>query len=466
MKKRFLFFLCYLSYLSNAFSQSEKFDIATFIPPKGWQRLDSAGVLAFHDYRARDGQTSFCQIVLFPSWQSKNSPSKNFQQEWKNRVTRPTSSNAKPAIQTEVTPDGWTVVTGAANLSVSGMSYACILATISGFNKAMSIMVNTAGNDYGAQVEQFFNSLELSSNAEVINKSPVNGGAGSGVVGISISDYEFTAPENWQIQNNGDHIQIQSMESGCLIQMLEPQPSSGNLEEDAMAVFNMMYPAANWRYTQEGEKKYVLLRGYLTSGLRYAMMEAPMNTTAADGKYHTEDGAALVIHVESQIVIVSVRHSSLVSHWDCANKYNSWRRFFNSFDVKGVPRPNYSGPEPAKRIVGVWKLLNSGMSLGEYVFAANGNYQFTGAVGTSSTTSGYYYDYLHLTTYAFEGDGSYSFDGNKLITQRRKGADPEQKQFRFEEANYGGTGWKDRINLLSDSTLGSPNEVCYEKVQK
>src|SRR5690606_19658104 len=138
----------------------------------------------------------------------------------------------------------------------------------------------------------------------------------------------------WQVTNKGSHIFVQSPESGCQILMFEPQPSSGNLDDDAMAVFAMMYPAPNWRYTYEDERKYVLSRGYLAKGLRYAMVEAPMNATTTDGQYHTEDGAALVMQAGNQVIILSVRHSSLMSHWDCKNKYARWARFFNSLDVK------------------------------------------------------------------------------------------------------------------------------------
>lgn len=286
-------------------------------------------------------------------------------------------------------------------------------------------------------------------------------------VDFSITDYEFTPPQGWQVVNRGNHIFMQSPESGCQILLLEPQQSSGNLEDDAMAVFNMMYPAASWRYTHEDERKYTLSRGHLARGLRYVMVEAAMNATAADGTYHTEDGAALVIQAENWIVIAAVRHSSLLSHWDCKNRYDKWSQFFNSLDVKSVTHPKNSGLEPEKRIVGVWKLTGSGVASGEYVFAANGNFQLNGAVGGSTTTSDTYYEYIHITTYAFEGDGNYSFEGDKLILKRRSNLLPEQRKFRFEEVNHGGTGWKDRVYLLShDPTTGELNEVCYEKQLK
>jgi hypothetical protein len=284
---------------------------------------------------------------------------------------------------------------------------------------------------------------------------------------ISISNYEFIVPEGWQVMNKEGHVFIQSQASGCQILILEPQASSGDLEADAIAVFDMMYPTANWRYTYQDERKYALARGYLPKGLRFSMMEASMNATTTDGQYHTEDGVALVIQAGDQIVIISIRHSSLLSHWDCKNKYTVWPRFFNSLDVQSVPRPMHSEFEPEKRLIGVWKLASGGVASGEYVFAANGNFKQTGGVGTSTTTSDDYYQYIHIKSYAFEGDGSYSLDGEKLILKRRAESIPEQRQFRLEEVNHSGTGWTDRIYLLShDSSIGGPSEVCYEKMPK
>src|SRR5688572_11351113 len=114
LMKKISIFLLTMFMMSSVYPQTEKFDIASFIPPPGWQRLDSNGVLAFHDERTANGQTSFGQIVLFPSRVSNSTPAKNFEQEWNERVTRTTGAKTKPVTQTEKTPDGWTVVTGTA----------------------------------------------------------------------------------------------------------------------------------------------------------------------------------------------------------------------------------------------------------------------------------------------------------------------------------------------------------------
>ncbi len=463
MRKTFAFILATVT-AAQICAQQEKFDIATFIAPSGWQRLDSNGVLAFHDEKNVNGRTSFGQIVMFPSWVSKNAPEKNFQQEWDYRVVKTTGNKIKPTSKTETTPEGWTVVTGMANLATNGMTYSCILVTASGFDKVMSVMVNVAGGDHASAIEKFFNDLNLDDKAIVTatqqNKNPMtNQTPATGT--ISMNDYEFITPAGWQLQKNKDEIRIQNMNSGCLIQVLSSQPSSGNLEQEANAVFDMMYKG--WQYQETGRQQYDLSKGFLPKGLEYCMKEASMSMTGADGRYNLEEGVAVVIKNGTQSIIIAVRHNSaMLGHDDCWKKYETWRRFFNSFTVKNATMSKQP-EESAKRIVGVWKISGHGVVAGEYVFAANGNYQLGGAVGSSTTTTDYNYEYLHLTSYAFQGEGSYSITGNQL-TLKKRGSNPEQFPIRFEKVNHGGSGWTDRFYILKKSADDREvYEVRYEK---
>jgi hypothetical protein len=226
-----------------------------------------------------------------------------------------------------------------------------------------------------------------------------------------------------------------------------------------------MYPGWNYRFT--GDKKYDVLKGYTLQGLEYCVMTASMNKLSADGARFDgyEDGSAMVIKSGNTVAIISIRHNtSMMAHNDCVNKYETCARFFNSFAIKNATIPKKTEEASSKRIIGVWKLNAQGAVSGEYVFAANGNYQLVGAIGTSSTSTDYRYEYLHLTSYAFQGDGSYSINGNQLKLKRRGDKEPELQSIRFEKVNHGGTGWKERVYMLKVSTVdGKEYEVCYEK---
>jgi hypothetical protein len=249
------------------------------------------------------------------------------------------------------------------------------------------------------------------------------------------------------------------MESGCLILILEPQQSSGDLEQDARAVFEMMY--RGWNYQKSGEQRDTLSKGHTPQGLEYCRTEAAMSTTTADGRYHLEEGVALAIKAGAQIVIVGARHNSSMFAHDRCRKYDGWPRFFASVTVNHATPPAHMDEDAATRIIGRWA-MSEGSASGEYVFAANGHYQFTGALGSSYTTSGHDYEILHTTTSAFQGDGSYSVSGTRLTMRRRADGNPEQVSLRFEKVNRGGLGWKDRLYLLKNAADGD-YEVAYEK---
>ncbi|MGK2861355.1 MAG: hypothetical protein ACSLE0_05440, partial [Chitinophagaceae bacterium] len=246
--------------------------------------------------------------------------------------------------------------------------------------------------------------------------------------------------------------------------ILEPQPSSGNLEQDANAVFELMYNG--WSYQNTGDKKFTLAKGILPKGQEYFMKEATMAGTGADGWYNLEEGVAMVAKAVENIVIISVRHNStMLGHDDCYKNYNTWRRFLNSFAVKNAAYSSSYEEDASKRMVGWWKVDDSGVVSGDYVFAANGNYKYGGSIGSSTSTSDMYYVYIHNTAYAFEGDGRYSITKNQLSLMPRGSNNVQAVKFRFEKVNHGGTGWRDRIYLLKKDAYGE-NESLYEKQEK
>jgi hypothetical protein len=137
--------LILLSSYADSVCQTESFDIATLVAPKGWQRLASNDALVFQDYRpTENGRTEFCQILIFPSRTSKRQPIENFHDEWIERVAKSTGTTAIPQAQTEKTPEGWTVVTSITNIIRQDATYTCILVSVSGFDRVMTVLVNLA----------------------------------------------------------------------------------------------------------------------------------------------------------------------------------------------------------------------------------------------------------------------------------------------------------------------------------
>ena len=459
--KKILIHLIAFFLVGTASAQKEKFDIASFIPPKGWQRIDSNGVVAFFDTKTAKGQSTFCQLFLYPSRASTGKASTDFENEWNHLVVRPTGFKGKPT--TEIgKADGWEVTTGYSNISQGGITFTCMLVTATGFGREMSVLVNVAGQDYMTQVQHFLNDFDLDSKAATSLKDAKPNMTKSSA---GLNDYRFDSPERWFTYPNKDYILLSSTQSaawGCVLNIWPSQPSSGNLEKDARNIYNLMYPG--WQYRLTGEKKEDVSSGYTLQGLEYCMIEAGMQKQRPDGYYYDyEDGQALVINLGNQIAVITGRHNRGEVTCFCKHQYEYWRKFFNSFTVNHVS-PQKPTEDFSKRIVGTWEAMG-GSALTKYIFAANGRYQFIGAYSTTSRISR---DMIEMRTSGFTGDGAYSIAGNKLTTiSDREKNKPDVVQCRFEKVNHGGSGWKDRLYILDKSEMdGKLYEVCYEKENK
>lgn len=282
---------------------------------------------------------------------------------------------------------------------------------------------------------------------------------------VTLRGYQFIPPHQWQVMNMPDHILLTQSpdQQGCTIQILPLQSLPVDLESYAKALFETMY--RDWNYSKTGEQQYLLAKGLLPSGHEYFMMEADMSVTDPNGRYLTEGGVALAVKAGDQVAIVAVRHRSLLAHSDCLGKYETWRRFFNSFAIKDVPPGMSRGGNATERIVGVWAQAEHGVASAEYAFSANGRYAFSGALGSSWTTNDANHQYLHVRTHSFQGDGRYEIAGDRLTLTKHRGGTVERAQFRFDQVNHGGMGWKDRLRLLMQDGVGQ-FEARYEKKQK
>src|SRR5687767_4610971 len=207
MKKIFLFvaIIC----VNESFAQKEKFDMASFIPPSGWHRLDTNGMLAFIYARSATDLSDMCQIYLYPGGLSTGNADNDFKNEWKNRVVNPMRINTKPKTEKKKTADGWNIISGSVNSLEGGINYNCRLVTASGFGKTMSVLVIMTGN-YNSTVNQFFKDMSYDKNAIVTTQPGVASAHNQTNINavVALNDYVFTVPDKWFVQRNNDFIQL------------------------------------------------------------------------------------------------------------------------------------------------------------------------------------------------------------------------------------------------------------------
>jgi hypothetical protein len=450
MKKILMLTFSYLMLTTMLSAQTEKFDIASFTAPPGWQRVDSNGVLLFQDAKTDNNQLRFCQIFLYPSRAAGSNKNKDFDDAWNSLVASVTGSKKKPKTNTEKTPDGWTAITGAGNMNVKGIDYTAMVTSVSGFGKVMNILVNVAGEEYVATVDNFFRHLEFDKNA-VSNIKNSNGG--------SFDDYSYIVPEKWISKRENGYMHLIHEENGkygCYITLFNPEAGSGNMENDARNYFNALYKG--WQLVNVGRD--ILTKGYTLQSVEYCMMQGSMTRPRGE-QYDYEEGAVAVLKLGNKLGVVTIRHESTGLYCQCKKEYNTWARFLNSFTMQGFT----PAPPPQKissMIVGSWMLMQSA-TLNNYVFAANGRYQIFNGYG----------DYVKIDagtiasrSTIFKGNGKYSISGNTVTLIPDATSQPQALRVRFEQVNVSGKGWTDRIYIFNPKPVAAgmkPYESCYER---
>src|ERR1700744_4038577 len=131
-----------LGLAQSGFGQTETFDIATFVLPRGWSQTQSNGILIVQDHRTVQGRVQFCQIYLFPSQLSNASATANFQAEWDAKVARKFGLASRITPQPTISPNGWTSLTDRADVVNQGVPLRVLLLTATGFGRYVSVIVS------------------------------------------------------------------------------------------------------------------------------------------------------------------------------------------------------------------------------------------------------------------------------------------------------------------------------------
>ena len=116
---------------------SETFDIATFQPPKGWQRQASENAIQF----STSNNADYCLITLYKSIPGLVNPKENFDAAWQMIVKEAVSVSTAPQMASPVDEDGWKVLSGFAPFEKDGNNGIAMLVTASGFGKMVNILV-------------------------------------------------------------------------------------------------------------------------------------------------------------------------------------------------------------------------------------------------------------------------------------------------------------------------------------
>jgi hypothetical protein len=450
-----------------AFGQTQTFDIATFVSPRGWSQTQSNGILIVQDHRTVQGRVQFCQIYLFPSQPSSASATANFQAEWDAKVARKFGLASRIAPQPTTSPNGWTSLTDRADVVNQGVPLRVLLLTATGFGRYVSVIVSVSPNSYQAELMDFFKNLDLRAPAA----GPVSPSSGPGTdessggsnrstgssANASLASYVYVTPPSWSQQQSRDRILLTSpMYSNgeaCQLAMFPWRSSSQPLTNEAIGTFRAVFQTDP--LTTYPSPPPTIAKGTSPQGWEYVTIRKLVG--GQEGEARTKGAILLVARVDGQVAtIAGTSKDFMVSNCFGLLRGDLWPKFFSTLQFKNAPP---SGPEHTaiqQRLAGRWITATGSAGL-QYTFDANGRYADT--VATQYRTPISSNEVLQTTT-AFFGNGGYSFDGNMLLLKR-----DDNKRFAFlfrleQVSKDSGRTWADELCLME---TGSTGEVCYRK---
>ena len=183
MKTTLTFILFLMSF--GSFAQKETYELVTYTLPTGWKKEVKQN--AYTSYTTTNSQkNSYCQIFIMLSTASKGGIEQDFESEWQNLIVKNYGVNESPNVTEPTSENGWTAKGGVANFKFNNGSSIAMLTTMSGYNKAISIVAVTNSQDYMAAIQQFLESVEMKKIASNIEVNQTN------VITSVNSKYAFT----------------------------------------------------------------------------------------------------------------------------------------------------------------------------------------------------------------------------------------------------------------------------------
>lgn len=158
--KNVVLLLCLLAMTPSLAQQKETFDLATYNLPSGWKQVKKTADVV--SYAITDNaKGTYCQIGIFASTISKGNISADFESEWQELVVKNYNPAQRPDLVPKKIDDGWEVQAGVAPFAFNGGQSMVMLATMSGYQRCMSMVTVTNSEAYESDVAYLMESVVL-----------------------------------------------------------------------------------------------------------------------------------------------------------------------------------------------------------------------------------------------------------------------------------------------------------------
>ena len=178
----------------------------------------------------------------------------------------PFKAEANPKTETQITADGWKVVTGAAPVKLDGNELYIILTVASGFGKTMSIRTSLNDPSYSAQIDALFETMKLdkskipsmNNNAQHPADNTATGSTNSATGKFGLMNY--TVPAGWSEQIFSDGIVFKPLDlpagEHLAMQIMQPLNFAGSIEQAFQQSYDesaTMYKSTKMHYAGGAE---------------------------------------------------------------------------------------------------------------------------------------------------------------------------------------------------------------------
>jgi hypothetical protein len=142
----------------SIFAQTQKFDVMTYTPPKGWAAGQNGSAKTFTTIDKAAGK--FCLMMLHPSITNHGTPSQDFAYVWKTLVQDTFNAGGNP--EKEMTQaDGFTIIQGGELIDYEGNKALALLTTVSGEGRVISLLTLMNDAKYADDVQAFLGGMDI-----------------------------------------------------------------------------------------------------------------------------------------------------------------------------------------------------------------------------------------------------------------------------------------------------------------
>ena len=244
MKKLFLLLLCFLCVcILTSFAQKETSDLISYTVPKGWKKEVKANSYTSYSITNKQNKT-YCQIFIMLSTDSKGGIKEDFESEWLNLIVKQYYVTEKAQATEPLTEGGWQMIAGLAPFTFNAGKSTAMLSTISGFNKAVSIVAFTNSNDYMPAIQQLLESVEMKNPSadNQVNQPVIQPELQPTIQPTGNSNFAFTTTnfdDGWTGTEQPDWVRVTKGNNVVLVHYAQPNIRDfNNLDESTAFVWN------------------------------------------------------------------------------------------------------------------------------------------------------------------------------------------------------------------------------------